>query len=121
VQRREFPEAAYRYQRRTLVTLGVALPLIAGYLVILMLNLEPWTEWIEAHFRPVGAEIVKGLILLPAIVILFTCLGVAERVTRRDGRLACPHCRKRLEYMASLVIASGNCPYCGVVEGSGRA
>lgn len=113
MQRSEFIEAAHRAHRRNWVALAVALTLMACYFVILALTMGQWTHLVETRFRHDAAEIIKGLSPLPAVIILFASIIVAERKNGRDPRLVCRHCRKRLDSLAPLVIASGNCPHCG--------
>lgn len=65
------------------------------------------------QFGDVTAEALKGMTLLPALIVMFLGLWMTARRTRRDLRLACPHCKKLPIGQRHLVVASRNCGHCG--------
>jgi hypothetical protein len=50
-----------------------------------------------------------ALVQIAAVVCIFWMYG---RVKRQSG-VRCPHCAKGLANRKKIVIASGNCPFCG--------
>ena len=50
---------------------------------------------------------------VPGLVLLFVGPWINGRITKRDDRGWCPHCRQSLIQLSGLVIMTGNCGHCG--------
>ena len=111
--RSEFIQSAALHRKRTLVALGIGVLLIAIYLAILLPYLDRVTCFIEGRFASTTSEILKGLLLSPAVLLLFASILASDRKDRQDTNLKCPVCTKPLTEVSFLVIATSNCPHCG--------
>ncbi len=65
------------------------------------------------QFGEAAAQVFMGMTMFPALVVMFFGFWMNELRTRRDARLACPHCRKWLVTQRHLVVATRNCGHCG--------
>ena len=50
---------------------------------------------------------------VPGLVLLFVGPWINGRITKRDDRGWCPHCRQSLIQLSGLVIMTRNCGHCG--------
>ncbi len=114
MHRDEFIEAARRYNRRG--TIIFAIPLVVG--LLLSFSYKPFEErfggFLAARINGPVPQIVR---LLPFGVPLVIAAGVIIRLTRKNDRemgVACPHCGQPLAQSKAIVVASKNCPYCGL-------
>jgi hypothetical protein len=76
-------------------------------------------ETVVASYTPLGAWgfFDGGFKAVVGVLTMASCMLGAwhnEARSRRDPRLLCPHCERPLQMHGALVIATRNCPNCGL-------
>ena len=106
----EFKQAAQKCQRRINRSIIVALGMVFGFILL------------GGAFRSVGiaklgqtwGEFVPAGIFLLGVPCFVYGLWRADQHSKDFPELWCPHCDKSLANLPHHVIASHNCPHCGL-------
>jgi hypothetical protein len=113
VRKEEFIKAAASHNRRAVAVFLI--PLLLAFAFIIAYG--PFQRRYEAFLASrIAGPTPKLLKVLPIAVPLLIAIGAMIPLTRKNDRdlgVPCPHCRKPLAQLKSIVIASKNCPYCG--------
>lgn len=109
----EFNAAVSGYNRRMATVFGALVFAMFAFMGSVAFCRDALHTFYVGHCGEVMAEILMGLSLAPALPILFVGIWLAERSAKRDRRLYCPACGKRLMDMRHLVVATRNCGHCG--------
>lgn len=112
LQPEQFNAACSRYARTVilvvLVTVAVMCALYGLYL--------PFKHGIRSFcaraFGPDAAEILMGLVPLPAVIAMYTGYWWTRRASKKIPELFCPHCNKCVAGVRDMVVATKRCPYC---------
>jgi hypothetical protein len=112
----EFREAVDRYMRQQRRAMWAILPLGCVPFFAFFWR-EPLADWFRTHFHPATPTWVVWAVPYASILALAFLLDWWGRVVaRRDPRLICPHCDRRLfrAYYKSLprVVATRKCDRC---------
>jgi hypothetical protein len=103
----EFIRNRDRYRHRGAFGALAGLVLFMGPLFLLAHFEQEHETWTKGSWR---ALTVFGVVVMVAVWPLVWVWS--SRLATRFG-LRCPHCRKEVVGMSSIVIATGNCGYCG--------
>jgi hypothetical protein len=108
---REFRQSFRRYVVRTIIRIGGVFALGTLVFAVLWLLLEVFDRRDDAALR---AEAAMAVAIIAALAAAGLSARSAERETRQDPRLICPHCERSLAYYYGIIVlSSGNCPHCG--------
>ncbi len=108
----KFRQATEQYQRSILIKIGWAALLgvvttAASMVLATALDLARW-------FGEPAEEILVGISPFPGILMFIGLVWFWERRLLLDSQLRCPHCEKSIAQLKHLVIATRNCPFCGL-------
>jgi hypothetical protein len=110
----EFIVAATNYHKAGFVRLLI-LMLLA---IVCVTTYAPFRDRFEAHLDSrFGGPTSDILAIVPAalpITVAFGCMIPLQRRLERKPGVRCPHCSKNLADFRAIVIASKNCPLCGL-------
>jgi DNA-directed RNA polymerase subunit RPC12/RpoP len=116
MSRDEFITTTTNYNKRGSL-LAMALLLFVFVSMIGYVPFEkPFERYLASRF---SVDVSSALATVPIFLPLFLFFGVAIFLSRRKEKtgIACPHCGKNLArtvVLQRIVIASRNCPYCGM-------
>jgi hypothetical protein len=114
MRRNEFILAAKSYNKRTTVLL--LFPLLM--LMVVTAAYAPYINRLEDYFDTKFTWVVSPFlsiapIALPAVAALLIVIPILRRI-QKSFRICCPHCRKNVAEIKGIVIATKNCPFCGM-------
>jgi hypothetical protein len=114
VNREQFIVAEKFHQKRAPILFSVPLLLI----VVATAAYAPYMTKLQDHFDTkfawaVSAVLAIAPIAVPTFASLLIVIAIFRRIERKLG-LACPHCHKSVIGFGSIVIATRNCPFCGL-------
>lgn len=111
----QFIEAATNYNKRALA--ACLIPLLIA--LVCVVSYAPFQRRFELYLGsrfagPIPDILAMTPATLPVIVAFAVMIPLSRRIDRRFG-IACQHCGKPLAHFKAIVIASKNCPYCGLM------
>jgi DNA-directed RNA polymerase subunit RPC12/RpoP len=110
----QFIEAADRYNKRGLVALLIPLSLAIGWVLAYLPFQHRFEAYVGTRFAGTISDILLVVpIALPVTVAFGLLISLSRQIDRKLG-VACPHCGKTLASFRAIVIASKNCPHCGM-------
>jgi hypothetical protein len=114
MSRAEFILATKSYNQRT--TVLALLPILL--IIVVTAAYAPYFNRIEDYFGTrfawaVSAVLAIAPIALPATAALLVVIPVLRKIEKNVGPI-CPHCRKNVAQFKGVVIATRNCPFCGM-------
>jgi DNA-directed RNA polymerase subunit RPC12/RpoP len=117
MSRNEFISATKDHNKHGVAFVGILLLFVFISLVGYLPFEKPFQRYLASRFSESSSNALATVpLFLPTL--LFFAIGTAFGVRReRKFRIQCPHCGKNLTCTAiyqGIVIASKNCPYCGL-------
>src|SRR5438093_1462240 len=109
----EFNRVASACQRKIVISVVLSGILAFAFLGAMLLFRDPIYAFLAREFGAAAADDLMGLVLLPALIVLFRVIWAGWRRANLDPRVRCPHCDKLLANMRSVVVATRNCGHCG--------
>jgi phosphotransferase system glucose/maltose/N-acetylglucosamine-specific IIC component len=114
MRKEDFIVAAITYHKAGFVRLLILMLLS----IVCVATYAPYHDRFEAYLDSrFGGPISIILAIVPAALPIALAFGLLIPLQRRLERklgAACPHCGKNLADFRGIVIASKNCPFCGL-------
>jgi DNA-directed RNA polymerase subunit RPC12/RpoP len=116
MSRDEFIVATTNYNKHgSLFALILLLFTFVGIIGYIPLQ-KPFQRYLASKFSENTADSLATVpVFLP--ILLFIVLAIVLNLRKQKFGIACPHCGKNLagtSILQGIVIASRNCPYCGM-------
>jgi DNA-directed RNA polymerase subunit RPC12/RpoP len=75
---------------------------------------HPFEDYLNTKFSgAISAILALMPVALPVVGALCFVIAASRRLERKLG-VNCPHCGKNVAHFKMIVIASKNCPFCGL-------
>jgi DNA-directed RNA polymerase subunit RPC12/RpoP len=110
----QFIEAAAHYNTRALIPCVIPLLLGVACEAVYSPFYHRFEAYLDLRFAGTTSAILAVMpVALPATVALCLIIPLSRRMEQKLG-VPCPHCGKALACYKGIVIASKNCPHCGM-------
>jgi hypothetical protein len=114
MSRDEFIAANKHYHKRGMVVLLFPILLIIIVTAAYAPHLNGFQDYFDTKFTwAVSAILAIAPIAVPAVAALLVVIPVFRRIEKNVG-LTCPHCHKSVIRFQGIIIATRNCPLCGM-------
>jgi hypothetical protein len=110
----QFIKLAEHYNKRALAALMIPFLLAFACIVAYWPFQHRFEEYLGAKFAAPTSDILAlAPSVTPFIVAFIALIPLSRRIERKLG-VSCSHCGKALACFKAIVVASKNCPHCGV-------
>lgn len=110
----QFIVAADRYNKRGFVVLLIWFSITFGCVAAYTPFQHRLEAYLGSRFTGPTSDILAVMPFVLPVTIGFGLLIPLGRQIERKLGVACPHCGKTLSNFRAIVVASKNCPHCGM-------
>lgn len=110
----QFIAAADHYTKRALAAFMIPFALAFACMLLYWPFQQRFEAYLGAKFAAPMSDILGMLPTVVPFVIAFLLLIPSSRRVEQKLGVACSHCGKNLAASRMIVIASKNCPHCGM-------
>jgi len=110
----EFIVATKSYNKRTMVLVIFSFLLVIVVAAAYGPHLNSFEDYLDTKFTwAVSAVLTIAPIAVLTVSTFLVVIAVLRRIEKNLG-LNCPHCNKSVIRFEGIVIATRNCPFCGM-------
>ncbi len=110
----QFIESADHYTMRGLAAFMIPLAVAFACMLVYWPFQQRFEAFLGDKFAAPTSDILGMLpIVVPFVIAFLLMVPFSRRIQRKMG-MPCPHCGGGLECYKPIVVASKNCPHCGM-------
>ena len=117
MSRDEFISTTKAYNKHEVAFVGILLLFVFVSFIGYLTFEEPFQRYRASRFSGNTSNALTAVPLFLSMFLVFVFATISRVKRERKLRILCPHCTKNLAGTAmyqGIVIASRNCPYCGM-------